>query len=143
MELRPYQREAENAVLDQWASGVSRTLLVLPTGCGKTIVFCTLAKELVSRGDRVLIMAHRGELLEQAADKLRKSTGLQCAVEKAEETCMGSWFRVVVGSVQTLMREKRLEQFPDDIRYFCATVMRRNRQARQIIGGICDEETDS
>lgn len=31
----------------------------------------------------------------------------------------------------------------DDIRYFCATVMRRNRQARQIIGGICDEETDS
>lgn len=114
MELRPYQREAENAVLDQWASGVSRTLLVLPTGCGKTIVFCTLAKELVSRGDRVLIMAHRGELLEQAADKLRKSTGLQCAVEKAEETCMGSWFRVVVGSVQTLMREKRLEQFPED-----------------------------
>lgn len=114
MELRPYQREAENAVLDQWASGVSRTLLVLPTGCGKTIVFCTLARELVSRGDRVLIMAHRGELLEQAADKLRKSTGLQCAVEKAEETCMGSWFRVVVGSVQTLMREKRLEQFPED-----------------------------
>lgn len=121
MELRPYQREAKNAVLDQWASGVSRTLLVLPTGCGKTIVFCTLAKELVSRGDRVLIMAHRGELLEQAADKLRKSTGLQCAVEKAEETCMGSWFRVVVGSVQTLMREKRLEQFPED--YFDAIIV--------------------
>ena len=121
MELRPYQREAENAVLDLWASGVSRTLLVLPTGCGKTIVFCTLAKELVSRGDRVLIMAHRGELLEQAADKLRKSTGLQCAVEKAEETCMGSWFRVVVGSVQTLMREKRLEQFPED--YFDAIIV--------------------
>lgn len=121
MELRPYQREAENAVLDQWASGISRTLLVLPTGCGKTIVFCTLAKELVSRGNRVLIMAHRGELLEQAADKLRKSTGLQCAVEKAEETCMGSWFRVVVGSVQTLMREKRLEQFPED--YFDAIIV--------------------
>ena len=81
----------------------------------------TLAKELVSRGDRVLIMAHRGELLEQAADKLRKSTGLQCAVEKAEETCMGSWFRVVVGSVQTLMREKRLEQFPED--YFDAIIV--------------------
>ena len=31
----------------------------------------------------------------------------------------------------------------DDIRYFCATVMRRNHQARKIIGGICDEETDS
>jgi len=44
-----------------------------------------------------------------------------CAVEKAEETCMGSWFRVVVGSVQTLMREKRLEQFPED--YFDAIIV--------------------
>jgi len=59
MELRPYQREAEEAILDQWASGVNRTLLVLPTGCGKTIVFCTLTKDLVAKGDRVLIMAHR------------------------------------------------------------------------------------
>ena len=121
MELRPYQQEAENAVLDQWASGVSRTLLVLPTGCGKAIVFCALTKDLVTSGDRVLIMAHRGELLDQAADKLLKSTGLQCAVEKAEETCMGSWFRVVVGSIQTLMREKRLEQFPED--YFDAIIV--------------------
>ena len=52
--------------------------------------------------------------MEQAADKIRQSTGLGCAVEKAEETCMGSWFRVVVGSVQTMMREKRLGQFPED-----------------------------
>ena len=114
MELRPYQQEAEQAILDQWASGVDRTLLVLPTGCGKTIVFCALTRELVSQGKRVLIMAHRGELLDQAADKLLKATGLRCAVEKAEESCLGSWFRVVVGSVQTLMREKRLEQFPPD-----------------------------
>ncbi|MBO4938881.1 MAG: DEAD/DEAH box helicase [Oscillospiraceae bacterium] len=114
MELRPYQQEAENAILDQWASGVNRTLLVLPTGCGKTIVFCALTKDLVSQGDRVLIMAHRGELLDQAADKLLKATGLRCAVEKASESCLGSWYRVVVGSVQTLMREKRLEQFSPD-----------------------------
>ena len=39
MELRPYQQEAKDAVFDQWASGVNKTLLVLPTGCGKTIVF--------------------------------------------------------------------------------------------------------
>ena len=97
MELRPYQKEAETAVLNQWESGVNRTLLVLPTGCGKTIVFCALTKDLVSDGARVLIMAHRGELLDQAADKLLKSTGLRCAVEKAEESCIGSWFRVVVG----------------------------------------------
>ena len=66
------------------------------------------------RGDRVLILAHRGELLEQAADKLAKATGLRCATEKAEESCLRSWFRVTVGSVQTLMREKRLGQFPAD-----------------------------
>lgn len=114
MELRPYQKEAEAAILEQWASGVRRTLLVLPTGCGKTIVFCKLTEDLVSEGDRVLIMAHRGELLDQAADKLLRATGLHSAVEKAEESCLGSWYRVTVGSVQTLMREKRLEQFAPD-----------------------------
>lgn len=114
MELRPYQQEAINAIEEQWESGTNRTLLVLPTGCGKTIVFCKLTERLVGKGDRVLIIAHRGELLDQAADKLLKATGLRCAVEKAESSCLGSWFRVVVGSVQTLMREKRLEQFEPD-----------------------------
>ena len=52
-----------------------------------------------------------GELLQQAADKIAKTTGLLCATEKAEQSCLGSWFRVVVGSVQTLMRESRLRQF--------------------------------
>ena len=62
----------------------------------------------------MLILAHRGELLEQAADKMAQATGLGCAVEKAEASCLNSWYRVVVGSVQTLMREKRLAQFPLD-----------------------------
>ncbi len=114
MELRPYQQEAREAIFEQWDGGVLKTLLVLPTGCGKTIVFAKVTEDCVRRGDRVLILAHRGELLEQAADKILQSTGLGCAVEKAEETCMGSWFRVVVGSVQTMMREKRLGQFPED-----------------------------
>lgn len=114
MELRPYQQEAREAIFTQWDSGVRKTLLVLPTGCGKTIVFAKVTEDCVRHGDRVLILAHRGELLEQAADKIHKSTGLGCAVEKAEESCQGSWFRIVVGSVQTLMREKRLSQFPED-----------------------------
>lgn len=114
MELRPYQQEAREAIFAQWDSGVRKTLLVLPTGCGKTIVFAKVTEDCVRHGDRVLILAHRGELLEQAADKIHKSTGLGCAVEKAEESCQGSWFRIVVGSVQTLMREKRLAQFPED-----------------------------
>lgn len=112
MELRPYQEEARAAVLRQWHEGFNRTLLVLPTGCGKTIVFAKITEECVRQGKRVLILAHRGELLEQAADKINKATGLRCAVEKAEESCLGSWYRITVGSVQTLMRDKRLAQFP-------------------------------
>ncbi len=111
MELRPYQEEARQAVESEWKKGNSRTLLVLPTGCGKTIVFAKITEDCVRSGARVLILAHRGELLDQAADKIKKTTGLQCAVEKAEESCLSSWYRVTVGSVQTLMREKRLNQF--------------------------------
>lgn len=121
MELRPYQAEAKTAIFRQWEQGVQKTLLVLPTGCGKTIVFAKVAEECVRKGHRVLIMAHRGELLQQAADKIAKTTGLLCSVEKAEETCMGKWFRIVVGSVQTLMRPKRLEQFQPD--YFDTIVI--------------------
>ena len=114
MELRPYQQEAKDAVFEQWDNGIRKTLLVLPTGCGKTIVFAKVTEDCVRKGERVLILAHRGELLDQAADKLKKTTGLNSAIEKAESSCLGSWFRVVVGSVQTLMREKRLGQFPED-----------------------------
>ena len=113
-ELRPYQQKARDSIHAEWEAGRSRTLLVLPTGTGKTIVFASVAADQVRAGDRVLILAHRGELLEQAADKLQRSTGLVSAVEKAESTCLDSWFRVVVGSVQTLQRTARLERFPQD-----------------------------
>ena len=107
MELRPYQEEARRAVERDWAGDFLRPLLVLPTGCGKTIVFSKIVEDRVRQGDRCLILAHRGELLDQAADKLLKATGLRCAVEKAEETCLGSWYRVAVGSVQSLQRPAR------------------------------------
>ena len=113
-ELRPYQQQARDRIHAEWDAGHTRTLLVLPTGTGKTIVFASVAADQVRAGDRVLILAHRGELLEQAADKLQRSTGLVSAVEKAESTCLDSWYRVVVGSVQTLQRSARLERFPRD-----------------------------
>jgi superfamily II DNA or RNA helicase len=114
MELRDYQQDAREAIQNEWKKGTKKTLLVLPTGCGKTIVFSKVIEDRVKKGERVLVLAHRGELLDQAADKLEKSTGLKCATEKAEQTSIGSWYRVVVGSVQTMMREKRLEQFDKD-----------------------------
>lgn len=114
MTLRPYQNEARSAVQKEWDEGRQKTLLVLPTGTGKTIVFSAITEDCVRRGERVLILAHRGELLDQAADKLYKTTGLKASVEKAEQSCLDSWFRVTVGSVQTLMREKRLAGFSQD-----------------------------
>lgn len=114
MELRPYQQQAKDAIFREWDQGHSKTLLVLPTGCGKTIVFAKVAEECVRHGDRVLIMAHRGELLKQASDKIAKTTGLGTAVEKAEQSCMGSWFRIVVGSVQSLQNDNRLNKFDPD-----------------------------
>ena len=125
MALRPYQEEAKTAILQQWRDGVKRTLLVLVTGGGKTIIFSKVIEELVRKGERVLVLAHRGELLDQAADKLEKTTGLKCATEKAERSCLDDidqrWYRVVVGSVQSLMRPQRLERFPKD--YFSAIVV--------------------
>lgn len=46
MQLRPYQNEAKNAVFSEWESGNLKTLLVLPTGCGKTIVFAKSPKNV-------------------------------------------------------------------------------------------------
>ena len=114
MQLRPYQQEAREAIQKEWSDGKKRTLLVLPTGCGKTIVFSKVIEDRVRMGARVLVLAHRGELLDQASDKLEKSTGLKTATEKAEQSSIGSFFRVVVGSVQTMQREKRLSKFPPD-----------------------------
>ena len=84
MELRPYQEESRKRVQEEWEKGNKRTLLVLPTGTGKTIVFSKIIEDRVKLGERVLVLAHRGELLEQAADKLYKSTGLKAATEKAK-----------------------------------------------------------
>ena len=114
MELRPYQAEAKQAILSEWSEGRRKTLLVLSTGLGKTIVFSSVTEHQVKLGHRVLIMAHRGELLYQAADKLKMLTGLDAAFEQGENRSLGSFFPVTVGSVQSLCQEKRLSTFPQD-----------------------------
>jgi len=88
-----------------------KLLMVLPTASGKTIIFSAITKILVDNNKKVLILSHRNELVNQSRDKLKMSTGLDCATEKAGETALGSLFPVTVGSVQTLCRQKRLDQF--------------------------------
>ena len=121
MELRKYQLESKQAVLKEWEDGNKRTLLVLPTGCGKTIVFSSIDGELAGKGETVLTLAHREELLTQAMDKQYSVTGIMPSLEKADSSCMAAYSRLVVGSVQTLCRQKRLERFSKD--YFSTIII--------------------
>jgi superfamily II DNA or RNA helicase len=107
--LRDYQEEAINAVEREWASGVQRTALVLPTGAGKTVVASHIIHREHERGGRTVFLAHRGELLEQCADKLRQvAPGLSVGIVKGAMNNFRA--EVVVASVQTLMRDKRMRQ---------------------------------
>ena len=113
MQLRPYQLEAVNRVMESWSMGVQKTLLILPTGTGKTVVFCSIGDRILRSGGKLLILAHRAELLDQAADKFQAVVGLRPELEKAESTTVGSWCNAVVGSVQSF-NPSRLERFAPD-----------------------------
>lgn len=104
MELRPYQKAAVEAINSKWSEW-DRELLVLPTGCGKTVVFNTIAHE---RTGKTLILAHREELIEQARDKYFAMFGETPGKIKAQETDIR---QVTVGSVQTMMRRDYSGQF--------------------------------
>ena len=95
--LRPYQKEAIEQINEKWKEW-QRELLVLPTGCGKTVVFNTIAHW---RPGRTLILAHRDELIEQARDKYFGMFGELPGKIKAQENDIQ---RVTVGSVQTMCR---------------------------------------
>lgn len=111
LSLRGYQAEAVSACMKAWKEH-RRILLVLPTGAGKTITFAAIVKRAVDRGHRVLILAHREELLEQARDKLRAVAGLEAELEKAEHQASRA-SSVVVASVQSL-QGARLASWPAD-----------------------------
>jgi superfamily II DNA or RNA helicase len=102
MKLRPYQQAAVSAVEAEWREKQS-TLLVLPTGCGKTIVFAEIIRRAFPR--RALVLAHREELVFQAREKIMTMTGWRVDIEmgdtRAELSCLFGGPRVVVSTVQT------------------------------------------
>jgi superfamily II DNA or RNA helicase len=110
--LREYQDECLDAIAEDFKQ-YGRLLAVLATGCGKTVIFSQAAKREAAAGGRVLILAHTEELLDQAADKLERTTGLQSDREKAAEHASLE-AQVVIASVQTLTRPNRLTAFPDN-----------------------------
>jgi hypothetical protein len=76
--LRPYQLDAMAAIEDAWERGLQRLAVQMPTGVGKTVVF---AGAIERRGPRALVLAHRDELINQAAEKIRLvAPGLRIAV---------------------------------------------------------------
>lgn len=113
-ELRPYQKKAEESILKEWENGNRKTVLNLATGLGKTIVFSNVARHATENGERVLVLAHRGELLDQAAEKISEITGCETVYEKAEQTAFGSDAPITIASVQSLSRDERLRRFPKD-----------------------------
>ena len=106
LELRDYQVEALERVEQAEARGVRRQLGVAATGLGKTVMFCALAQR---RGGRALILAHRDELIAQAAAKVREVwPGVDVGIVKGSTDEVHS--HVVVASVQTLARQARLDR---------------------------------
>ena len=110
--LRGYQNDAISAVRKKWADGEKATLLVLATGTGKTVIFADIARRTAEKGNGVLVLAHRGELIEQAAEKLQAACERPVAIEKADD----HWYdaqdaQICVASVQTL-QGGRLDDFP-------------------------------
>lgn len=107
MTLRPYQREAIDAVLGARRGGVRRMLVCLPTGAGKTVIFSELAR-LAQRP--VLVLAHREELLFQARDKLQQALGGErvVAIERGADRA-GDDAKVLVCSIRSLHQERLAE----------------------------------
>lgn len=108
--LRPYQQRCSEQTRAGWAKGFRKQLGVKPTGAGKTIFFAAETKhEIADLGGRVLVLAHRDELLDQAIEKIAKSTGVFARKEKAEDRAPLS-AECVVASIQTMRR--RLGKWP-------------------------------
>ena len=103
---RDYQKAAVAAAREKLTTH-GNTLLVLPTGAGKTAIagFC-IGEELdQSRKDRVLVLQHTDELVDQNRSSIGAITGLATSVVKAEQDDWGG--RIIFGSVQTLARPNR------------------------------------
>lgn len=106
--LRPYQREAIDAVTGAWGTGTARPAVVLPTGMGKTVVFSHLLSERhAATGTRGVVLVHRDELADQAVTKLR-AVAPHLYVGKVKAAVNDVRADVVVASVQTLANSNRL-----------------------------------
>lgn len=128
MTLRYYQRDAEEAVFRELEKHRS-TVVVAATGLGKTRLFTSVAKKWPGR---VLVLVHREELLDQAVAALREQTGEPVEIEQGRRRSDRA--RIVVGMVQTMSQQHRLERvgpdafsliIPDEVHGYLAKTRRK------------------
>ena len=114
--LRPYQEDAVSAVMEKFKTSDS-TLIVMATGLGKTATFGEIIRRMALGGKRCLVIAHRSELVEQAARHIQTKVGLKVGVEMAERSATQGFYNdtVVVASVQSCVSDRgglrRMERF--------------------------------
>jgi len=114
MKLRDYQEAAVNAVLECWKKARS-CLIVLPTGCGKTVVFGEIIRRLLPK--RAMVLAHREELISQAKEKVEAISNAEVGVEMGQQEAFsnfGVWPNVIVSSVQTQITGRMKKFAPSD-----------------------------
>lgn len=108
MKLRPIQHQAVDSVFREWDT-VKSTLMVCPTGFGKTICMAEIIKRAKEKDiaefpdnkpGLALVIAHREELITQAADKIKRVTGLNCDIEMGEKRV---YFDEIFGSVDVVI----------------------------------------
>lgn len=107
--LRPYQAAAIERVRDLVRQGTRRIVVVAPTGAGKTVIFTALTARVLERGNRVLILAHRIELIDQISAKL-DALGIDHGVIQSSHWRVRPWCPVQIASVPTLSRREKLPE---------------------------------
>lgn len=125
IKLRDYQRDAIDAVFTAWSEGMKAPAIVLPTGAGKTVVFASLIREFreqqsqplraasFEHGNRVMVLAHRDELVDQAIAKIRAVLPKDVSVGKVKAEDNEIYADVMVCSVQTLASARRRQALYD------------------------------
>lgn len=116
LNLRSYQKECLESILENANKGITRQVAVLATGLGKTVIFSHLIPIIKSRGKKILVLCHREELIYQAKDKIELVTpSLNIGIEQASKECSLSE-DVIIASVPTLGRKgsNRITKFNPD-----------------------------
>lgn len=110
MRLRPYQERAISDLRAQYSAGKRAPCLVLPTGGGKTIIASSIVSGAASKGNRVLFLAHRTELLDQTVSKLENAGIRDVRMIRASQTRGSESAPVTVASIPTLTRRDKLPE---------------------------------